>query len=210
VHGETTLSEIIARAGGFAPEASITESKLIRKYHNPDRLLDNPDYARLMDIRLTDLKPEERQYFNYEAAIQRGAVAVDFVKLFNHHDQSADVFLHDGDEIYVPSLRRTVNVFGQVINPGYVTYVEGVDYRYYLEKAGGFSKEADQEKVRVLKRDTKAWIEPGDTKIEPGDEIFVSRKVRRPASVVFNTVRDILQTTTGVATVVLLIIQVQK
>jgi protein involved in polysaccharide export with SLBB domain len=162
------------------------------------------DYARLLNLRLIDLKPADREYFNYEAVMQRGAVAVDFVKLFNHHDNAADVIVWDGDEIYVPSLRHTVNVFGQVINPGHITYVDGMKYRYYLEKAGGFAKEADRGKVRILKRDTKAWIEPGDIKIEPGDEIFVSRKVRRPSSAFFNTLRDVLQTTASLATVVLL------
>lgn len=210
MNGQTMLSEIIGQAGGFTPEASIAEAKLIRNYDNPDERQNNPDYLRLVDIRLTDLKPEDRQYFNYETAIKRGAVAVDFLKLFNHHDKAADVLLHDGDEIYVPSLRHTVNVFGQVNSPGYVTYVDGMDYRYYVEKAGDFAKEADRDKVRILKRDTKAWIEPGDTKIEPGDEIFVARKVRRPSSVVFNTMRDVLQTTASLATVVLLYRQVSK
>jgi hypothetical protein len=88
--------------------------------------------------------------------------------------------------------------------------VDGMDYRYYLAKAGGFSKEADRDKVRILKRDTKAWMKPGETKIEPGDEIFVSRKARRPFSVAFNTARDVLQTTASLATVVLLYRQVSK
>ncbi len=210
LNDQATLSEIIERAGGFAPDASLAEAKLIRQYTHPDQMRNNPDYARLIDMRLTDLKPEEREYFNYEVAIQRGAVAVDFVKLFNHHEKSADVQLLDGDEIYVPSLRHTVNIFGQVINPGHVTYVGGMDHRYYLEKAGGFSKEADRGKVRILKRDTKAWMEPGATKLDPGDEIFVPRKIRRPAGVVFRVMRDVLQTAASVATVVLLYRQVQK
>jgi protein involved in polysaccharide export with SLBB domain len=210
VYNQTTLSEIIAQAGGFTPEASIAETKLIRNYDHPDQMLNDPDYARLVDSRLADLKPQDREYFNYETAIKRGFVAVDFLKLFNHHDQSADVLLLDGDEIYVPSLRRTVNVFGQVVNPGYVTHIDGTDYRYYVEKAGGFSKEADRDKVRVLKRDTKAWIKPEEAKIEPGDEIFVSRKVPRPASIYFNTLRDVLQTTASLATIVLLYQQVSK
>ncbi|MDZ7288511.1 MAG: SLBB domain-containing protein [candidate division KSB1 bacterium] len=205
-----TLSEIIELAGGFTPEASLAEARLIRKYVNPEQLLNNPEYVRLLDIRLTDLKPEDREYFNYEMVIKRGIVAVDFAKLFNHQDKSADVLLWDGDEIYVPSIRNTVNVFGQVINPGYVTYVEGMDYRYYVQKAGGFSKEADRDKVRVLKRDTKAWMKPEETKVEPGDQIFVSRAVRQPFAVYYNTVREILQTTAGLATVVLLYLQVSK
>jgi protein involved in polysaccharide export with SLBB domain len=210
LNDHATLSEIIARAGGFVPQASLAEARLIRQYDHPDQMLNNRDYARLMDLRLIDLTPQDREYFNYEMAIQRGAVTVDFVKLFNHHEKSADVQLLDGDEIYVPLLRQIVNVFGQVNSPGHVGYVDGMDHRYYLEKAGGFSKEADRGKVRILKRDTKAWMKPGDAKLEPGDEIFVSRKVRRPSSVFFNTFRDIVQTTASLATVVLLYRQVSK
>ncbi len=210
VHGQTMLSDVIGQAGGFTPEASIAEAKLIRNYDNPDELQSNPDYTRLVDIRLTDLKPEDRQYFNYETAIKRGFVAVDFLKLFNHHEKTADVVLWDGDEIYIPFLRHTVNVFGQVNNPGHVTYVDGMKLQYYVEKAGNFAKEANRGKVRILKRDTKAWIEPGDTKIEPGDEIFVSRKVHRPAAVVFRAMRDVLLTAASVATVVLLYRQASK
>jgi protein involved in polysaccharide export with SLBB domain len=210
LHDFTTLSEIIERAGGFMPEASIAESKLIRRYGNPDEMYDNPDYERLIDIRLSDLRPADREYFNYEAAIKRGFVSVDFLKLFNHHEKSADVYVWEGDEIYVPSMRYTVNVFGQVINPGYVSYLGGMDYRYYIEKAGGFSKEANLSKVRVVKRDTKAWVIPGDAIIEPGDQIFVPRVQRRPASAYFNAFRDILQITVGVATVVLLVDQARR
>ena len=210
VHDQTMLSEIIERAGGFNPDASIAESKIIRRYRNPDELFKNPDYVRLLEVRLTDLKTEDREYFNYEMALKRGFVAVDFAKLFNHHEKSADVEVWEGDEIYVPTRRKTINVFGQVINPGYVTFLEGMDHRYYLEKAGGFSKEADRGKVRILKRDTNAWLKPDDAILEPGDQIFVSRKISRPFSNYVVTGRDIIQTATGLATVVLLIIQVQK
>jgi protein involved in polysaccharide export with SLBB domain len=209
-HIGATLSEIIERAGGFTAEASIAESKVIRAYENPDELLKNPEYARLVDVRLTDLKPEDREYFNYETAIRREFVAVDFVKLFNHHEKSADVPLREGDEIYVPSLNKTVYVFGQVASPGHVTYLEGMDHRYYIEKAGGFGKQADRDKIRVLKRGTKAWMKPGEAGIEPGDEIFVSRATHRPFAYYFNFVRDIMQVTTGVATIAVLIIQINN
>jgi len=210
VQDHTMLSEMIERAGGFNSDASIAESKIIRTYKNPDELLKNPDYARLLEMRLTDLKTEDRDYFNYEAALKRGFVAVDFARLFNHHDKAADVEIWDGDEIYVPTLRQTINVFGQVINPGYVTFVEGMEARYYIEKAGGFSATADHDKVRILKRETNAWLKPGEAKLEPGDQIFVSRKIQRPLSAYFNAVRDVLQTTAGLATVYLLYLQVTK
>jgi protein involved in polysaccharide export with SLBB domain len=210
VHDRNMLSEMIERAGGFNSDASIAESKIIRTYKNPDEQLKNPDYARLLEMRLTDLKTEDRDYFNYESALKRGFVAVDFARLFNHHDKAADIEIWDGDEIYVPALRQTINVFGQVINPGYVTFVEGMETRYYIEKAGGFSATADHDKVRILKRETNAWLKPGEAKLEPGDQIFVSRKIPRPLSVYFIAARDVLQTTASLATVYLLYRQVTK
>ncbi len=210
LYERTMLSEIIQRAGGFKPDASIAEARLIRKYNSPDELRKNPDYVRLLESRLMDLKPSDREYFDYEVALRRGFVAVDFVKLFQQREKSADLEVLENDEIFVPTLHQTVNVTGQVINPGYVTYLGGVDYRYYLEKAGGFSKEADRQKVRIIKRDTNAWLKPGETVLEPGDQIFVSRLVRKPASVYFNTFRDIIQTTASLATVYLLYRQVTK
>lgn len=210
LHERSLLSEIIARAGGFHPEAAIAEAKLIRNYKNPDEMRQNPDYVRLLETRLMDLKPNDREYFNYEAVLKRGLVAVDFARLFTRQDKAADVEVWEDDEIYVPLLRNTINVYGQVINPGYVAFAEGLDHRDYIDKAGGFSKEADRGKVRILKRDTNAWLKPGDTRLEPGDQIFVSRLVRRPASVYFNTFRDVIQTTASIATVYLLYQQVTK
>jgi protein involved in polysaccharide export with SLBB domain len=210
LHDRNMLSEIIARAGGFAPNAAIAEAKLIRNYKNPDEMRQNPDYVRLLETRLMDLKPNDREYFNYEAVLKRGFVAVDFARLFARQEKTADVEVWEDDEIYVPLLRNTINVYGQVINPGYVAFAEGMDHRDYIEKAGGFSTEADRGKVRILKRDTNAWLKPGDTKLEPGDQIFVSRLVRRPASVYFNTFRDVIQTTASIATVYLLYQQVTK
>lgn len=208
LYERTRLSEIIERAGGFKPEAAIAEAKLVRRYKNPDAVRKNPDYARLQERRLMDLDPSDREYFDYEAALRRGFVTVDFAKLFNHHDSTADVEVLENDEIFVPTIRQNINVIGQVINPGYVVYLGGMDYRYYVDKAGGFSKEANRKKVRIIKRNTEAWLKPEETVLEPGDQIFVSRVVRRPSSVYFNTFKDILQTTASIATVYLLYRQV--
>jgi polysaccharide biosynthesis/export protein len=213
LYDRTMLSEIVERAGGFLPEASIAEARLVRQYkdHNPDAMRKNPDYVRLLEARLMDLKlVDNNKYFDFEQTLKRGFVVVDFVGLFQEQKKSADIEVVENDEIFVPLQRRIVNVFGQVTNPGYVGYLGGMDYRYYIDKAGGFSKEADRQKVRILKRNTNAWLEPGETILEPGDQIFVTRVVRRPAALYWNVFRDVLQTTASLATVVLLYRQVQK
>jgi protein involved in polysaccharide export with SLBB domain len=209
LHERTKLSEIIARAGGFNPDAAIAEAQLIRRYEHPDARFQNPDYVRLRERRLIDLKPVDSEYFDYESSLKRGFVAVDFARLFNQHDSTADVEVLQNDEIFVPITRQSINVFGQVTNPGYVVYLGGMDYHYYIEKAGGYSRKADRNKVRILKRNTDAWLKPAETDLEPGDQIFVSRLARRPPSEYWNAIREVIQTTASIATVVLLYRQVK-
>ncbi|MGH7599562.1 MAG: SLBB domain-containing protein, partial [bacterium] len=77
LYDRTMLSEIIERAGGFRPDASIAEARLVRQYkdHNPDAMRKNPDYVRLLESRLMDLKlADHDQYFDFEQALKRGFV----------------------------------------------------------------------------------------------------------------------------------------
>jgi protein involved in polysaccharide export with SLBB domain len=209
LHERTKLSEIIARAGGFNPDAAIAEAHLIRRYEHPDAHFHDPKYVRLRERRLMDLKPTDVEYFDYESSLKRGFVSADFARLFIQNDSTADVEVLHNDEIFVPIVRQSINVFGQVNNPGYVVYLGGMDYQYYIERAGGFSRRADRKKVRILKRSTDAWMKPPETVLEPGDQIFVSRLARRPPSEYWNALREVIQTTASIATVVLLYRQVR-
>jgi protein involved in polysaccharide export with SLBB domain len=204
------LSEIIKQAGGLTAEAAVAECQILRSTSSDDPLAKSPDYQRLTEMRLGGLDREERDYFNYEAAIKRGQVSVDFKRLFIDGDTTADVILRDGDFILVPSRNRTVYVYGQVTNPGYVTYVPGSDYRYYIEKAGGYSEVADRDKVSIVKAGTKKWVDAGDGSVEEGDSIFISLRTRHDFGYYFVLVRDILTVATAAATVYFLIEQTKK
>ena len=206
----TRLSEIIEQAGGFTPEAAIAECKIFRRTKSQDPLMQNPDYKRLAEMRLSGMNREERDYFNYEAAIQRELVSVDFKKLFIDGVKAADVTLRDGDFILAPSGNKTVYVSGQVANPGHVTYVPGSDYKYYIERAGGFSEAADKGNVSIIKAGTKNWVSSGNEAVEEGDAIFVARRPERDLTYYFSIARDILTAVTAAATVYVLIEQVKK
>lgn len=206
----TWLSEIIEQAGGFTPEAAIAECKIIRKPNSEDPLAQNPDYARLTEMRLSGLNREERDYFNYEAAIKRGYVSVDFKKLFLEGVKSADVTLRDGDFIIVPTRSKTVYVYGQVANPGHVTYVPGLQFSDYIEKAGGYSKAANKGKVFLIKAGTKKWVPAKEEPVEEGDAIFVSLRPERDLAYYFTLARDVLTVATAAATIYFLIDQARR
>ncbi len=202
---KTTLSEVIKQAGGFLPEASLAESKIIRTKGVLDVAFENPDYERLVKMRLSDMDKEQREYYNFEAAIKRKTVAVNFKKLFAENDSTQDVILENGDVILVPAKSNTVFVYGQVALPGYLNFKKNKDYEYYLEEAGGVTEMADECEIRVIKAGTNLWLEPADTEIEPGDAIWVPRVKERDFSYYFDWFSKVVAVAGGVATIYLLL-----
>ncbi|MDH7514645.1 MAG: SLBB domain-containing protein [Bacteroidota bacterium] len=211
VENVTTLSEVIARAGGFTPRASIAEGMVLRRNPNLDLdpLVQIPDYVRLRDMRLTDLDRERREYFTYEQAIQRNTVSVDFIRLFIEGDKTADVLLQDGDEIVIPASGNSVFVYGQVRIPGHVPFVAGEDESYYIERAGGYTEAATRGKTRVIKAGTKNWVDEGSGPLGPGDMIFVPRQIDRDFNYYFTLARDFLTVAVSVVTIYLLVRQIR-
>jgi len=105
-----------------------------------------------------------------------------------------DITLIDGDMLNIPEPSRSILVLGLVRNSTSVLYKQGAGIDYYINRVGGFSKEADKSEVHVVKADGSAIssftnvrdIEPGDTVIVPPKE---EEKIRT-----LPTIRDIVQT----------------
>jgi len=203
--GKTTLSQIIQRTGGFKPDASLAEAKLIRTEY--EETLD-PEFERLKRMLVADMSEEEYEYFKIRSRQQRGLVVVDFEKLFLLNDTSQDVILKRGDLIEVPIVRKTINVSGQVNNPGAILFKPGKGFEYYVSQAGGYNWNARKSKVRVIKGSTGQWLKPGKVKrLEPGDTIFVPEKPERDYWAFF---KDFMRVSAEIATVVLVIQQVTQ
>lgn len=202
---KTSLSEVIERAGGFKPDASLSEAKLIRTLY--DQTLDL-EFERLKQMNVSDMNDEEYAYFKTKSSQLHGVVLVDFQKLFLRDDKSKDVLLKHGDIVNVPAVRRTVNVSGQVKEPGAVQYKPGEKTGYYIDQAGGYNWNARKSKVRVIKGSTAQWLKPSKVKrIEPGDTIWVPE---RPKKNYWELFKDFVSTTAQVATVILVVDQLRR
>jgi protein involved in polysaccharide export with SLBB domain len=68
----------------------------------------------------------------------------------------------------------------QVAQPGHVPFLDDQNYKYYVNKAGGFTEDAIKGDLRIIKAGSKQWLAPGETTIEDGDYIWVPRKPYRP------------------------------
>jgi protein involved in polysaccharide export with SLBB domain len=164
------------------------------------------EYERLKKIPVSDMKSYEYEYFKTKSREKSGRVSVDFVKLFKGKDQSEDILLKNGDEIFIPKISLVIKVSGRVVNPGYLTYEPGKDYLYYIKKTGGFSWRADKGKIKLIKGVTGEWTKPNKS-IEPGDNIWVPEKPERHY---WSTLRDILTAAGSAATIYLAVKEVTK
>jgi len=48
-----------------------------------------------------------------------------------------------------------------------------MSFEDFIEKAGGYGESADDGRAAVIKGNTRAWMNPDDAVIEPGDMIYV-------------------------------------
>lgn len=197
---QTTLSEIMAKAGGFTPNASLAEAEMIRSYNVVD-----PEFERLKNIPVADMTDSEYEYFRLRSRENPGRVACDFEKLLADGLKEYDITLKSGDVIRIPPKSMVVNVSGSVVNPGLVPYEPGKDYRYYIARAGGFSWKARKNKVLIIKGQTAERMKPSKRrKIDPGDTILVPEKPERNYWKLF---RDTMLVLGNAATIYLIIQQ---
>ena len=70
-----------------------------------------------------------------------------------------------------------VNVTGEVRYPGLIPLVPGEGVNSYIDRTGGYSWNADQDKVRVIKGKTGVWVKLDKVeRVEAGDTIFIPEK----------------------------------
>ena len=203
--GRTTLHDILLESGGPTEKADLQNAYLKRQ--SREDVVD-AEFERLKIMLVDDMTPLEYEYFKTKSREMRGKFAADFQKLWFENDPEYNFLLKTGDFIYIPDKTVTVTVSGQVKNPGLVTYVEGKNYLYYIDKAGGFAWRARKGKMRLIKANTGEWLKPKeDITVDVGDMIFVPEK---PDIDYWVLTKDIMSIAAQLATVIIVIQNVSK
>jgi protein involved in polysaccharide export with SLBB domain len=173
---KTKLSDVISLAGGFTQYAFKAGGTVIRKKLDIDNKdITTEEEAKLVG-RVANLSVEDTANFRFQTEVRTGYVAVDMAKLFDKGDKSQDIELRDGDIISIPVAPTTVYVWGYVGSVGHIPYHPGADADFYIQSAGGYAEGAVESGTRVIKARTRKWVEPDETTVEPGDEIFVPQE----------------------------------
>ena len=92
--------------------------------------------------------------------------------------QNEQVILMPGDSIIVKEATRTINVFGEVYNPGIIEYRKGKPLKFYLNSAGGITNKGNRKRIIVIHANgvvsPKRWY--SSPKIDDGATVIVNSK----------------------------------
>ena len=203
----TRISEVLRLAGGVTPFAALKSALVVRKATGTRDIT----REQLFSMRGNVVR-EDSTYVQLEDALRMEGenVSVDFEKLLLQRDSTQDIILCSEDRIVIPSIQRTVYVYGQVANPSHVPFISGKSVDYYVRLAGGYTDFARSGDVVVIKSSTRQWLAPGETSIEAGDYVWVPKERDRDLSYYFNIVTQASAIITGTLTVILLYIQITK
>ena len=113
---------------------------------------------------------------------KEGLVGINLEEIINNPGGKYDLYLEEGDVIYVPRELQTVRVLGEVLFPTYVRYDNNMSFKDYISNAGGFSINANTKNAFVLYangtvKGTKSFLGfRSYPAVKPGSRIMVPEK----------------------------------
>ena len=190
VSSSTTLSDLYRLAGGLRDAAfepgirflrDEVKQKQIRAIKEAKSLLTDTMIQKSNSISAGGMVDIEAILQLADLVEPSGRVAGEF---FENSESSNQFLLKNNDSIFIPSTSYEVVVQGEVLNSSSFIFDKSMDYKDYINAAGGFSDYADKRAVFVIKANGLSVtsgnnVFSGQAKIEPGDTIVVPRNLNQ-------------------------------
>lgn len=138
-----------------------------------------------------------------------GSINLDLVSALQDQSRDHNLTLEPGDSLFIPVYSPTVTVRGAVNSPVTVLFEEGRDVDYYLENAGGFRHDADEDRLSVrfangqAETRSKFLFFSDDPKPMPGSTIHVPTKDPESSFDMRGLVTDIVAIVGSITTLVI-------
>jgi protein involved in polysaccharide export with SLBB domain len=142
-----------------------------------------------------------------------GRVALDLEQALKDMASKDNVILFAGDALHIPEEPKTVTVRGAVGYPTSFVYDRGWSIGDYIDRAGGTTEKADSKRIHIVystgaaARVKRFWFDP---EVLPGSTIMVPVKEEKEGIPWGNVIRDSASLLASVATVVLVVNQVNR
>ena len=141
---------------------------------------------------------------------QSEAIGINLDEIIQNPESKSNLLLQEGDLLIIPKKQETVRLRGMLLYPTTVRFKNNKSFKYFINSAGGFDVNAKRSGAYVVyangdvSRTKKFLFLNIYPKIEPGAEIIVpAQPIKSPIGV-----SQILNYTTGLATLILAITQI--
>lgn len=167
----TRLSDAIRMAGGLTGDAYARGAILMRKMNDDERrlqqrVLESTKNTTSNDTVNVSLIALDNEY----------SVGIELDKALANPGGPNDIILREDDRLIIPEYNNTVRITGNVMYQNVVTYAENKDYKWYVNKAGGFGHRAKKSKTYIVYQNGMVAKVGRGTKVEPGCAIVVPTK----------------------------------
>ncbi len=186
-----SLSNLLARAGGFSEFAATNAAVFTRKSIKEQ---EQQQLARLSTELRRDIASKSFQssvssntltYDEMNKLLKDlanvdalGRLVIDLPLIVNNQQ---NLVLQDGDVLYVPSKRDSISVMGEVNYSTSHLYKEGISVDEYIDLSGGLKERAAEDRIYIIKANgsvkipsTGNWFAVNNSnQLEPGDTIVV-------------------------------------
>jgi protein involved in polysaccharide export with SLBB domain len=191
-----TLATVIQRAGGlteyaYAPGAMFTrvalkEQQAEQLAEMQERLEADIAKAEVVAANQTSASAKPKEIGEAQKILSQlkttkatGRLVIDLEKVINKKDDYV-IALEDGDELIIPRKKNSVTIVGEVQLPISQVYESDLSYWDYIERSGGLTNKADEEKIYIIKANggvlipkTSNWFASNTQTLAPGDTIVV-------------------------------------
>lgn len=218
-----TLQSVVERAGGLTPQAypkAAVFTRPIPEIMNPDRRqLATDVFKNIQDVvrQIAKVENARRQKAGGSASsgdftklvgetegelprvldkvLSTDRIPINLVALMNQGQ--GDPGIKNGDVLYVPQKPEMVIVSGAVLMPSPVVWQAKKSARAYIDRTGGFAKDAAEDEVVVMRVNGELVKEGKAGDIEPGDLILVPPKALIAYPGAFEQFLNVLQVVSG-------------
>lgn len=203
------LSGIIYRAGGFKNTADPSGASLKRQNKiDSQAVIKSQSIGKLSGTRRDTTISDS---LTKEATKTADLIGINLQEIMSNPNNTNNLIVEDGDEIFVPKKNQAVKVRGEVLFPTQFAFEEGLTMKDYIDKAGGFTSNAQKRKSFVLgasgnaRRVKHFLFFKSYPVVRSGDDIYVPKKPDRSRLSTAETV-GITSAAVGVLSVVLALI----
>lgn len=198
------LSELIDRAGGltsgaFLPGVRFLRPKLAKDIEGKNLVnIVQQTQEAILDSSGAIIRPP--LLFKYSGD-QLAQIIIDMEKVMRGLPED-DIILESGDSIHVPKTPTGVTVVGMVASSGTIHWVQGKKVKYYIERAGGYTRNADEDGIRLVRANGKVQkVSANYRKVNPGDVIIVPQSIKKQTDIL-SIINEAVSILSGMATTI--------